>query len=227
MTHSRLMEASWSCVDAVARNEPEFQQQVVRRILDDPARWRLWETEHSGLMRGIAIHRHADPQLSALRRTSFALIHRKALFEYLRTHHGLGPQRRRLLALFHVNRGSTRALLAEHSVYMRCACSHLCSTHLGTHLMGDEIFQKPLADYEALYAEYFQTYCHCALAERTDESVEAERALLPYLKYELNERRNAILMAPRATPQMMRDAQMRKPTGDTVKLRALFTQDRG
>ena len=215
------MQESWSCVDAVARDPPGFQQQVVSRILDDPARWRLWEAEHSGLMRGIASHRYAASQLTALRRTAFALIHRKALFEYLRAHQGLGTQKHRLMELFHANRSTYRALLMEHNIYLRSACSHLCSTHLGTQLMGDGVFQQPLEGYEALYSDYFQTYCHCALSQSTSEVVAAEAALLPYLKYELTQRRRAILMAPRITPETLRDAEIRRPTGDTVKLHAL------
>lgn len=59
--------------------------------------------------------------------------------------------------------------------------------------------------------------------QRTSAS-KAARDCSRTLKYELNERREAILMAPRATAQMLRDAQMQKPTGDTVKRRALLTR---
>jgi hypothetical protein len=214
---AQLMEASWRRLSAVARAGSGFQQQVVTRVLEDPARWRKWEAEHNGLMSGIAAYREVTPQLTAMRSTALGLIHRKALFEFLRANQGLSQQRRQLMALFHARRRSSEALLLEHTAYLECACSHLCSTHVGAHLMTDGTFQEPIEYYEAQYTEYFQSFCRCALAPG-DPALGAEQALLPYLKYDLNRQRTAILYSPRLTPDMLRDAKLREPTGDTVRI---------
>jgi hypothetical protein len=215
---AQLMEASWRRLSAVARAGSGFQQQVVTRVLEDPARWRKWEAEHNGLMSGIAAHREVTPQLTAMRSTALGLIHRKALFEFLRANQGLTQQRRQLMALFHARRRASEALLLEHTTYLECACSHLCSTHVGAHLMTDGTFQEPIEYYEAQYTEYFQSFCRCALAGPGDQSLAAEQALLPYRRYDLNRQRQAILYSPRLTPDMLRDAKLRQPTGDTVRI---------
>jgi hypothetical protein len=217
---ARLMEASWGRLSAIARDGSGYQQQVVTRVLEDPVRWRRWEAEHSGLMSGIAAHREITPQVTAMRSMALGLIHRKALFEFLRANQGLSQQRRRLMELFHARRRTSEALLLEHTTYLECACSHLCSTHVGTHLMIDATFQEPIEYYEEQYKEYFQSFCRCALTGPSDESL-AEQALLPYRKYDLNRQRQAILYSPRLTPDMLRDAKLRQPTGDTVRIHNL------
>jgi len=123
-----------------------------------------------------------------------------------------------LMAMFHARRRTSEALLLEHTAYLECACSHLCSTHVGAHLMTDGTFQEPIEYYEAQYAEYFQSFCRCSLARPGDQSLAAEQSLLPYLKYDLNRQRTAILYSPRLTPDILRDAKMREPTGDTVRI---------
>jgi len=190
---AQLMEASWRRLSAVARAGSGFQQQVVTRVLEDPARWRKWEAEHNGLMSGIAAHREVTPQLTAMRSTALGLIHRKALFEFLRANQGLNQQRRQLMALFHARRRTSEALLLEHTAYLECACSHMCSTHVGAHLMTDGTFQEPIEYYETQYTEYFQSFCRCALAGPGDQSLAAEGALLPYHRYDLKQQRQAIL----------------------------------
>jgi hypothetical protein len=84
--------------------------------------------------------------------------------------------------------------------------------------MTDGTFQEPIEYYEEQYREYFQSFCRCALAGPGDETLAAEQALLPYRKYDLNRQRQAILYSPRLTPDMLRDAKLREPTGDTVKI---------
>jgi len=47
-------------------------------------------------------------------------------------------------------------------------------------------------------------------------------ALKPLLKYQLAEARQAILAMPQMPAEDWREAQIRKPTGDTQRLQALF-----
>ena len=60
------------------------------------------------------------------------------------------------------------AVVSEHGRYVRSAASYLCSSHVGSHMMFDALFEAPLAEYEDLYASYFRTYCSaCSRATTT------------------------------------------------------------
>ena len=152
-------------------------------------------------------------------------MHRKALFEYLRDCQVRGARRHRLFALFYGFRDYTNAVLAEHGNYVRCSSSYLCMNYLGEHLMRDAALDEPLQIYERWYAEYFRTFCDVALAETEEEKhkVAAMEALQPLLKYQLAEARQAILQMPQVPAEEWREASIRKPTGDTQRLRALFS----
>jgi len=68
-----------------------------------------------------------------------------------------------------------------------------------------------------LYTEYFNVYCS-TLVESADSRGVSQGALLPLLKKELNEYRWAILDPRRAQPWLRREAELRRPTGDTQRL---------
>jgi hypothetical protein len=97
--------------------------------------------------------------------------------------------------------------------------------YLGEHLMRDAALHEPLQIYERSYAEYFRTFCDVALAETEEEKhkVAPMEALQPLLKYQLAEARQAILQMPQVPADEWREASIRKPTGDTQRLRALFS----
>ena len=214
------MEESWSHVGTVAESGAPHQQQVASRILNDTTRWRHWEAEHSTFMHDVAGQTRVHDQLAALRRLAFTLIHRRSLFEYMRAREDVRRHRHEVLSLFYAGRDPANALLTEHSSYLRATCSHWCAMHLGSRLMGDGVFLEPIEDYEALYNEYFASYVRCALTKKgeQDPQLEEERSLLPFLKYQLDQRRRAILMAPRIAPEMLDDERIRKATGDTLVL---------
>jgi len=213
----RLMDESGMRIEQLARHGTPAEQRIARRVLDDPRAWSLWEGEHTGLMRKVAAAARTTGQTAALKTATFSLIERKALFEYLTRRELRGESRRRMLAVFHGGRSYTDAMLSEHGNFVRAACSHLCSKHVGTVVMLDGAFQEPLARYEQLFDEYFGTYCDVTIGAH--EEAESLRALLPYLKHQVVELRKAILAMPRTLPALMREAQIRRPTGDTLRLR--------
>jgi hypothetical protein len=81
------------------------------------------------------------------------------------------------MAHFWSHRDYASAVVAEHGRYVRSAASYLCSSHVGTKVMFDALFEQPLAEYEDLYASYFRTYCDATLA--SDDSV--AKSMLPVL----------------------------------------------
>ena len=197
---------------------------VARRMLECPETYRRWEVEHGRLMHTVSDRGRLPEQITALRSTVFALVHRRAVFEYLRERRITGRKRGRVLALFYGCRDYVDALLREHGNYVRCSSSYLCTHHLGEHLMQDAAFAEPLQLYEEWYAEYFRAYCDSQLAETEQEKNEtvALDALKPLLKQRLAEARQAILAMPQSPDREWREVEIRKPNGDTQRMRAIF-----
>src|SRR6266436_3993588 len=122
------------------------------------------------------------------------------------------------------NPDAYRRWVAEHGNYVRCSSSYLCTYHLAERLMQDAAFDEPLRLYEQWYSEYFRTYCDVAFAQTEEEkqAIAPMDALRPLLKYQLAEARKAILEMPQMPAEDWREAQIRKPTGDTQRLRTIF-----
>src|ERR1700731_4901555 len=222
--HSRLMEESEARVEMAACLDSPADTLVADRILKNPDAYRRWEAEHDRLMRAVSEQARLARQVVALRSTAFGLVHRKATFEYLRDRQIVVARRRRLFAFFCGFRDYTNAVLAEHGNYVRCSSSYLCTHHLAEHLMQDAAFDEPLRIYEQWYSEYYRAFCDVALAETEEEklAIAPMDALKPLLKYQLAEARQAILAMPQMPAEDWREAQIRKPTGDTQRLQALF-----
>jgi hypothetical protein len=221
--HARLMEESEWRVE-VAANSRLAEESLASRVLENPLTYRRWTAEHDRLLRPVAAQSRVESQVVSLRSTALSLVHRKALFEYLRERGHTGHKRRRLFELFYGYRDYTNAVLAEHNNYVRCSSSYLCTQYLAEHLMHDEAMLEPLQLYEQRFGEYFRAFCDGELAETEEERILAEPldALRPLLKYQLNEARQAILRMPLAPARQWREVEIRKPTGQTQRLRALF-----
>jgi hypothetical protein len=221
--HDRLMEESELRVQmSVHLHSPA--DTVASRLLGCAASYRRWEAEHGHLMRTVSAHGRLEAQISALRATLFGLVHRRALFEYLRERQITGSKRHRLLSLFYGCRDYTNAVLTEHAKYVRYSSSYVCTHYLGEHLMHDAAFDEPLQLYEEWFAEYFRAYCDMELAEtelERDACVPLD-ALKPLLKHRLTEARQAILAMPQSPDREWREVQIRKPNGDTQRMKTIF-----
>jgi hypothetical protein len=193
ITHARLMEESESRIENAARAGTPTQVLIARRMLDDLQAYRRWEAEHDRLMRTVASERNRMGQLSALRSTAFSLIHRKALFEYLRDQKVTGRKRHDVFKLVYGDRDYAQSVVQEHGNYLRSASSWMCSSHLGLWVLSDGAFEAPLARYEQLYTDYLRAFVDSALEYGPDASSASMRTLLPYLKQQLSFHRHAIL----------------------------------
>jgi len=222
--HSRLMEESEARVEMAACFESPADTLVADRILKNPDAYRRWEAEHDRLMRAVSEQERLARQVVALRSTAFGLVHRKAIFEYLRDRQITGRRRHRLIAQFYGIRDYANGVIAEHGNYVRCSSSYLCTYHLAERLMQDAAFDEPLRLYEERYSEYFRTFCDVLLAETEEEkqAIAPMDALRPLLKYQLAEARKAILEMPQMPAEDWREVQIRKSTGDTQRLRVIF-----
>jgi hypothetical protein len=221
--HAQLMEESELRVGMSAHSTSAVDL-VASRVLVCPEAYRHWAAEHDRLIRPVSDQGRLTRQVTALRATAFSLVHRRALFEYLRVTHLAGSKRRKLFGLFYGCRDYANAVLTEHGNYVRCSSSYVCTQYLGEHLMHDAAFDEPLQLYEQFYGEYFRAYCDAELAETEEEreAVTSLAALRPLLKYRLSEARQAILAMPQVPEKEWREVQIRKPNGDTQRLRTIF-----
>lgn len=225
-SHARLMRESTGRIESALRGDDVKEHWVAQRILATPVAWHTWELEHSALMRQVADFVVLRNQAVALRHAALRLIHGKALFEYLKKHNVRGYARMNVLAHFHRTLMYQHAVVAEHTIYVRKAASLLCASHLGTELVHDPAFMDPMAQYETLFTEYFELYCSTLLPSE-DQQSDSEPALLPLLKHQLNEWRWIILNPKQALPQLQRESELRRHSGDTQKLRLLKFQKSG
>jgi hypothetical protein len=218
------MDESERCVEATARSGRPEDQSLASRILEHPVAYQHWLSDHDRLIRGVSEQAKLERQVYALRRSTFSLIHRKALFGYLRDQHVVGVRRQHLFTLFYGPRDYAESVVAEHGSYLRSNSSYLCTRFLADELMHDSAMQAPLQLYEEWYADYFRIFCNTALAETPQEKEDATAllALQPFLKHRLTEARQAILELPHQAGGAWREWELRRPTGDTVKLRITF-----
>ena len=214
------MRESTNRIEHALRSKDAQEHLVAQRLLATPASWSAWELEHSGLMRQVADFVVLRNQAVALRHAALRLIHGKALFEYLKKHNVRGSARAAVVAHFHQTLLYEHAVVAEHTVYVRKAASLLCASHLGTELVHDPAFLDPMVRYETLFTEYFELYCATLLPQEHANS-DSEPELLPLLKHQLNEWRWIILNPKQALPYLQRETELRRPSGDTQKLRLL------
>jgi len=224
--HSRLMDESEACLAAAARAGPPDDMIFASRILDHPTSYRTWESEHDRLLRNVSVHHRLAPQMSALRSAAFGLIHRTALFDYIRDRAVTGQKRRRLFALFYGTRDYSNCVVAEHASFIRSRSSHICLDHLAEQLMRDAAFDEPMQLYAEWYSDYFRVFCDVGLAETEEEKLELApvEALKPLLKYRLAQARDSILALPQVPATVWREVEIRRATGETQKLRRLSVE---
>jgi hypothetical protein len=211
------MRVSTDRMEAALRSDDSREHLIAHRIYETPATFSSWELEHAGLMRQVADATQLRQQAMTLRQTALRLIHAKALFEYLRKHSVRGTERAKVLAHFFPTRLYTHAMVQEHASYLRKAGSFICTYHLGSDVVEDEIFLDPMQQYESLYTQYFDLYCS-TLFPRGDSDQGSERALLPLLKLQLNEWRWIIVNPHQSTSKLRRESEIRRPTGDTQRM---------
>jgi hypothetical protein len=223
ISQARLMDESELCLAETAREGTPAQAIVASRLLGHPDSYRRWEAEHAVLMRQVSRHTYMHRQVVALRSTALNQLHRKAVFEYLQDRRLSGAQRHRLIALFHSFREYSASIIAEHGNYLRGTSSYLCTNHVARRLMKDSAFAEPLLLYQERFTDYFRVYCDVALAVTDEEcnAVEPMRALQPLLKFQLAEARKEILSMPYKPTKVWREVEIRRPTGDTTRLRTL------
>ncbi len=182
LEHDRLMRVSHSHVAATARDNGHAQQIVALRLIQHPGSYIEWETRHSQLMRQVCRPARLRAQIIRMRATTLALIHRRAVFEYLRDRKITGAKRHQYIALFYGSRDYATSVVVEHGHYTRSWVSASCARFIGTEVLHDPAFEAPLTEYELWYSEYFRAFCDLQLDTTKHEDITYGQALLPFLK---------------------------------------------
>lgn len=190
--HDSLMDESERRLCIAACCGMPIEEMIAGRVLDNPTDFSRWQAEHAVIMKRIAIERDCGAQRCVLLSASMDLIHRKALFEYLRDREVRGSARRQLMAAFFNWRDYEGAVIQEHGNYLRSAASYLCSSHVGRRLLLDEIFDQPLLQYEDLYTDYFRAYCDSIMLPPGDPMSVCALPLAKQLKQQVGEWRRAL-----------------------------------
>ena len=200
VTRAQLIVASEQQLARAARAGSVRQRQIAAPILANPSEYRKWESEHGRLMSAVAAPPTGDRQARALLSAALSLVHRKALFEYLRDHAQRGAERRELIQHFHGQKSYSQAVVAEHGNYQRSVASLICIEHNGATLLLHQAFDEPMRRYEHRYSEYFRSYCDSYLAPATEDGdgSDSMRMLLPHLKRDVLDERARLLALPAA-----------------------------
>jgi hypothetical protein len=220
ITCARLMEESELRIADIAREGQSAQSSAAQRMLDDTRLYHHWESEHERLMRGVAAEPGGQGQATALRRACFGLIHRKAMFDYLRVNRVTGRDRHAVFSLVFGDHDYVSAVIRENGNYLRSSASFMCTHYVGLQMMADRAFGEPLWRYEQLYAEYFRLFCSTALSADEYQSAETLSTLMPYLKGQLSDLRRAILaLTPEPDVTVLHNTFPTRPAANTSSTR--------
>jgi hypothetical protein len=212
------MDVAATCLQNASRNDEGEAGRCARQLLQMPSAWRSWELEFGSSLRTVSRSRHRVLQIRGLRQSCFSWIHLAAPFKHIRDRRLRGEPRRRLVLGLHNQYSFSRAVVAEHGIYLRSTCHSLCSAHLGATVLGDALFAESMRRYETVYMEYFQAYCAASFPLRAADAG-PYRDLLPLLKLQVSELRQAILDHPSRADWLQHEADLRRPTGDTQRMR--------
>ncbi|MEL7535445.1 MAG: hypothetical protein AAFX44_19125 [Pseudomonadota bacterium] len=216
----KLMEVSEQALTTAAVNGERGSSHSVaaERLLEDSQGFVAWEAQHDRLMAQVAGRSTVGGQLYSLREQALSQIHRKSLFEVLRTGDWNHDERRYFFRYLYGRRGDEfAAILNEHREFVQSASSHYCLLAIGDRFMHDAVFDTWLADYAADYNRYIELYILNVLEEgglRNDPTGELRAAQ----KSRLVDARRQILSVPRVPKRSRTGELLRVATGDTARL---------
>jgi hypothetical protein len=214
---TQLMDVSERLILSAAHAKQGELGAAARRLAENATEWQLWERQFGAAVRRIVIPSRRAEQIRLLRLTGFSLIHSAVPFRSLRDARLRGAQRRRVIVGLHSGTGFMQGMVTEHRNFIRSTCSLACAMHIGAEVLADDIFAASMRRYQALYEEYFETFCRVSYFAATGPD-DADPALLPLLKMQVTELRSAILRYPQSAHWLEHELLYRTRSGDTAQL---------
>lgn len=195
LSSAALMDASESRIDVLRHCASAEKRQVVERLVETPSTYSRWLSFHFGIMQKVAAGDSAGEQRLRLRKASFSLVHRQALFQHLRDARISGQARRAVFRAFHGDGNYARAVVAEHGLYLESNSSLYCAQHLDLSLLNDGQFAAQLDAYRDAYLEFFGLYCNWVIAEDKGQFYPF-RPMFPDMKKQLLAMQSQLLALP-------------------------------
>ena len=192
--HRKMMDQSEFALQDATESPISHVSRVASAILGDSRSYRLWESQHADLILPAAETSNKKRQIIELRKAEIKLVHRRALFGYLRTKKVTGEERRQLFSVFHRTRDYENAVLAEHRQYMVALSSHVSADYL-IDIMNDPKSKSLPRRYKKLYAHYFEMYCYLA-CKGDSKCVDLVRGLMAEVSEQLKQLRRRIETEP-------------------------------
>jgi hypothetical protein len=159
--HRKLMnESEYALHNASDSSSPRVLR-IVNTILRDYRAYGMWESQHADLLLPVAEHRDKKRQIIALRNAEVQLVHRRAIFDYVRLNGVRGDERRQFFRTIYRTLDYHSAVLAEHRQYLLAVSSHVSTDHL-IDIMNDPRSKSLSRQYETLYRPYFEMNCYVA-----------------------------------------------------------------
>ena len=84
LRYDRLMRVSHAHVEETARDDNQENQILALRLIQHPGSYTEWENGHAHLMQQVCQPTRLRAQMVKMRETALRLVHRRAVFEYLR-----------------------------------------------------------------------------------------------------------------------------------------------
>jgi hypothetical protein len=214
---ARMMECSELRISEIARSDEGYRRQAASRVLESADAFRHWEGSHSQLVRGIVAERKTEAQVQAVKRTAMSLIHRKAPFEFLRDRRVRGVARHHFFGVMYGQTDFASAMVREHRDYLVSTCSYLCVDQFCAVITMDRI-----SEYEKTYTNYWRAHAACLLLEsKRSDQYEQNAALAQCIREDLQRARERVLGSAPNRADSLTLEELRRPTGDTVKMRVL------
>lgn len=188
------MDESEYALRNIADSVSPRASRIVNTLLQDSRHYKLWESRHADLLVSVAGQSNKKRQIMALRNVEVQLIHRRALFEYLRANAVRGERRRRLFRMFHSTLDFQDSVLAEHRQYMLAVSSRISTDHL-IDLMHDPGSKRLLRQYEQPYTRYYEMKCFVAGMGKSD-CTELVRSMMGNVREQLRQARRRLKSEP-------------------------------
>jgi hypothetical protein len=212
----RMMECSESRIESAAQDDEGAAQQAANRVLESAQSWREWTGTHNRLVSSVARIKGSTGQVRAVKRMAVSMIHRKAPFEYLRDESLRGAERRQFFQSFYNSQDYARSLVGEHRNYVNSVCSYLCVDSFCS-----AASLRLIQGYERAYTQFWRAQARAQLRAQRRLRIGGQQGgdLTEYLRNEVSTTRKLLVDTDPTVADKHRLEELRRPTGDTVRIR--------
>jgi hypothetical protein len=210
----RMMERSELRIECAAHDEAVHVAQAAGRLLETAYAWQQWSTSHRLLLGQIARQPRPASQARAIKAMALSMIHRKAPFEFLRDQQVRGAARHQFLRDVFGSSDYAHTVVREHRNYITALCTYVCVDTLCA-----PASMRRIRDYERCYSDFWRARAQACVGATDGSRNQHELELLSWLRGEVQVARQRVLDSGPSRADELTLEELRRPTGDTVRLR--------